>query len=55
MQDFGANTIYTITMGDMNVHEESWLRHSDDTSIEGQELQAFANITGLEGRVKSPA
>ncbi len=51
---FGEGTIRTIIMGDMNVHEASWLRHSDGTSLEGRELQAFANVTGLDERVGAP-
>ncbi len=52
--EFGENTIYTIVMGDMNVHEASWLRFSDGTSEEGRALQAFSNITGLEEKVGAP-
>ncbi len=50
----GAQAIYTIIMGDMNVHEESWLRHSDGSSEEGRELHTFSVVTGLEERVSAP-
>ncbi len=50
----GTGTIYTIIMGDMNVHEESWLRYSDGTSLEGRELQTLSNVTGLSERVGKP-
>ena len=52
--EFGGQSIYTIVMGDMNVHEVSWLRYSDGTSEEGRELQALSNITGLEEKVGAP-
>ncbi len=48
------NTIYTIIIGDMNVHEDSWLRFSDGTSKEGRELHTLSDITGLEEKVGAP-
>ena len=39
---FGEGTIQTIIMGDLNVHEISWLKHSEGSSLEGRELLAFA-------------
>ena len=35
LAEYGANVLGTILLGDMNVHEESWLRFSDGTSPEG--------------------
>ena len=54
LDKFGDGTIQTIILGDMNVHEASWLRYSDGTSLEGRELQAFSHITGLSERVGLP-
>ena len=36
---YGADTIGTLVLGDMNVHEKSWLKYSDGTSAEGRELR----------------
>ena len=54
LSEFGGHTIHTIIMGDMNVHEASWLRFSDGSSEEGRALQDFSNITGLEEKVGAP-
>ena len=54
IQQFSDQAIYTVLIGDFNVHEASWLRFSDGTSAEGRALQAFANITGLEEKVGAP-
>ena len=51
---FGEGTIQTIIMGDLNVHEISWLKYSEGSSLEGRELLAFANIAGLVERVSKP-
>ena len=44
---FSDQAIYTVLMGDFNVHEVSWLRFSNGTSKEGQALHTFANICGF--------
>ena len=50
----GEQTIYTILMGDMNVHEVDWLRYSDGSTEEGRELHTFSVVTGLEEKVGTP-
>ena len=51
---YDDQAIYTILMGDFNVHEASWLRFSDGTTKEGQALHAFANICGFDEKVGAP-
>ena len=48
----GQGTLGTILLGDMNVHEESWLQHSNGSSVEGRALRDFACSYGLEERVR---
>ena len=43
-----------IVVGDMNVHNEPWLKHSNGTSPEGTELEAVCTAHGLSQRVKKP-
>ncbi len=52
--EFGAGTLGTILVGDMNVHEERWLRHSDGTSPEGRLLRDISCSHGWEERVRKP-
>ena len=40
-------------MGDLNVHEASWLKFSDGTSVEGRELHEFCRERGLDERVRA--
>ena len=54
LEEFTGDAIYTVIMGDMNVHEQTWLKYSDGSTEEGRELLAFSNITGLEERVGKP-
>ena len=54
LSEFAGNTIHTIVMGDMNVHEASWLRFSDGTSEEGRALHTLSHVTGLEEKVGAP-
>ncbi len=51
---FGSDVLGTILLGDMNVHEQSWLSFSDGTSIEGRALRDLACSHGLEERVRKP-
>ena len=51
---FGRNTLGTLLVGDMNVHEERWLRFSDGTSVEGRVLRDVACSHGWEERVRKP-
>ena len=52
--EFGRNTLGTILTGDMNVHEEWWLRYSDGTSTEGRLLRDVSCSQGWEERVRKP-
>ena len=54
LERFGEGTIQTIIMGDINVHEISWLKYSNGSTLEGRELLAFANMAGLSERVGKP-
>ena len=40
---FAADTVGTILLGDVNVHEPTWLRYSAGTTPEGRELQGFCS------------
>ncbi len=51
---FDGEAIFTVLMGDFNVHEAAWLRFSDGTTPEGRALQAFSNISGLDEKVGAP-
>ena len=51
---FSSNSIHTILMGDMNVHEQRRLMFSDGSSAEGRALHAFSHLTGLEEKVGRP-
>ena len=51
---YDDQAIYTVLVGDFNVHEASWLHYSDGSSKEGQALQAFSNISGLVEKVGAP-
>lgn len=44
----------TVLTGDMNVHEEAWLKHSDGSSVEGRLLRDIACRHGWEERVRRP-
>ncbi len=54
LEDFSQDVLGTILMGDMNVHEQSWLRHSDGSSAEGKALRDLACSQGWEERVRMP-
>ncbi len=51
---FAGDAFGHIVVGDLNVHEASWLRFSNGTSLEGQELHAVCREHGLEERVRAP-
>ena len=44
----------TIVLGDDNVHNERWLRHSNANSVEGLALKAACDETGLKQIVTQP-
>ena len=43
-----------LLVGDLNVHNEAWLKHSTGTSLEGKALQNFCEENGFEEKVKKP-
>ena len=54
LQEHSAGVMGTVVKGDMNVHNEKWLRHSSETTAAGRQLAAIAASAGLEQRVKEP-
>ena len=44
----------TIVLGDLNVHNQRWLRHSSETNAEGIELKAACDEVGLTQKVTQP-
>ena len=48
------NFVGRIIVGDMNVHNEKWLKFSNGESKEGLELEAVCAAHGLTQRVKDP-
>ncbi len=46
--------IGSIIVGDMNVHNEDWLTHSNGVSPEGRELEAVCAAHGLQQLVTEP-
>ena len=44
----------TIIVGDLNVHQVQWLRHSSHNSPEGHALQAFCADYGFSEHVRQP-
>ena len=51
---FDGEAIFTVLMGDFNVHEAAWLRYSDGSTPEGRALQSFSNISGFDEKVGAP-
>ena len=54
LDTYSRDTVATITMGDMNVHNAEWLRFSNGSSPEGTELEAVCCTHGLKQHVKQP-
>ena len=54
IREHGRDTMGTILVGDMNVHEASWLKFSDGTSPEGRALRDVACCHGWDERVRKP-
>ena len=52
--DHGKFALGTTLVGDMNVHERAWLRHSQGSSVEGKELRAVAQYFGMRQFVHEP-
>ena len=53
-QVHSQDSIASIVVGDMNVHNREWLRWSNGTTLEGLELEAVCCIHGLRQHVQSP-
>ena len=51
---FATDTVGTIVLGDLNVHEPAWLRYSAGTTLEGRELHGFCSERGLHQYVREP-
>ena len=49
-----SSVLGTILVGDMNVHQISWLRHSSGDTPEGRELQAQSGECNFRQMVRSP-
>ena len=54
MAQFDGQAIFTVLMGDFNVHEAVWLQYSDGSTPKGRALQSFSNIVGLDEKVGAP-
>ena len=54
IDEFARDVSGQIILGDLNVHEASWLKHSDGTSVEGRELHEFCRERGLDEKVRTP-
>ena len=54
LREFGPDVVGTMILGDLNVHEESWLRYSSGTSIEGREFHEWCSENGIEQHVRKP-
>lgn len=52
--EFGSGTIGRVLMGDLNVHEAAWLRHSKGSSLEGTVLHEHCVENWLTERVRAP-
>lgn len=54
IEELAVDTIGTLVVGDLNVHHERWLRHSNGTTAEGRALFTKSADYGLEQFVKEP-
>ena len=54
LEKFAPDVCGHVLIGDINVHEQSWLRFSDGTSPEGRELYHFCRERGWDERVRAP-
>ncbi len=53
LEDF-RDFVGRLVVGDMNVHNEQWLKHSNGDSKEGLELESVCAAHGLKQHVKEP-
>ena len=51
---YSRDAVSCIVMGDMNVHNPSWLRFSNRDTAEGSELEAICDQHGLRQMVSKP-
>ena len=54
LDKYSRNTVAVMVIGDMNVHNAEWLRHSNGPSREGSELETVCCTQGLRQHVKHP-
>ena len=54
LQEHSAEVMGTVVTGDMNVHNEKWLRLSSETTAAGRQLAAIAASAGLKQQVREP-
>ena len=54
LSEYSRHAVSCIVMGDMNVHNVEWLRHSNRTSPEGIELETVCCSHGLRQLVTKP-
>ena len=54
LSEHSRHAVSCIVMGDLNVHNIEWLRHSNRTSPEGIELETVCCSHGLRQLVKKP-
>ena len=54
LTEHSRHAVSCVAMGDFNVHNVEWLRHSSRTSAEGLELEHVCGAHGLRQLVSSP-
>lgn len=54
VQQWREQTLGTVVLGDMNVHNLEWLRHSSHTSAAGRELRQTCRELGFRQLVREP-
>ena len=54
LDTYSRDTVAVMVIGDMNVHNIEWLKHSNGSSPEGTELEAVCCTHGLKQHVKHP-
>ena len=54
MQLLADSSVGNIVVGDLNVHNKPWLRHSSHNSLEGKAMQDACDDCGLEQKVRQP-
>ena len=54
LETYSRDTVAVIVIGDMNVHNVEWLKHSNGPSPEGTELETVCCTHGIKQHVKHP-